>query len=81
MPRHLNVKRLSDEFGQYEILFTCARCRHRRMVKPGALSRIFGWDAELATIAKRMRCSRCNAKQCEVDVRGMTRPRDYRPVR
>lgn len=75
------VVRLSDEFGQYSIQLSCLRCRHSRTVYPNALARIFHWETELATIARRMRCSRCNAKQCEISVSFPVKPRGPDPRR
>jgi hypothetical protein len=76
-----NVVRLSDEFGQYAILLTCARCRHSRIVYPNALARIFAWETELAAIARRMRCSKCDARQCEITVSFPVKPRGGDPRR
>jgi hypothetical protein len=78
-PKH--VVRLSDEFGQYAILLCCQRCRHSRTVYPNALARIFDWETELAAIARRMRCSKCSAKQCELTVSFPVKPRGPDPRR
>ena len=78
--RAKKVEKLSDEFGQYAITLNCQRCRHARTVYPNALAPIVGWEAPLAAIASRMRCSKCNAKQCELTVTFPVKPRGS-PVR
>jgi hypothetical protein len=59
----LTVDKLSDEFGQYEILLTC-ECGHTRRCYPHTLAPFAGWDAKLEDVARRMRCSICGAKKC-----------------
>lgn len=54
--RDLHIERLSDEFGQYEILLTCA-CGHTRRCHPRTLATIAGWEAKLEDIVRRMRCT------------------------
>jgi hypothetical protein len=79
--RDKEVARLADEFGQYAIALSCRRCRHARTVYPTALARIFGWQAELTVIARRFRCSKCNAKQCDLRVSFPVKPHGYREPR
>jgi hypothetical protein len=73
----LVVKKLNDHFGQYHIYAQCKACKHGRQIQPAALARIFGWDAELARIVERMRCSKCGKKQCEVTIGFDRRPRRW----
>ena len=73
----LQIDRLSDEFGQYQIVLTCS-CGHRRECYPVTLARIAGWDARLVDVAKRMRCSKCGRKDCVATVVEMQKPRGYR---
>jgi hypothetical protein len=68
MRRQLNVHRLSDEFGQYTLRMTCARCQYVRLALPYKLARLVGWDATLDELQQRLRCSRCGAKECVIDV-------------
>ena len=68
----LNVIKLSDHFGQYVLILTCA-CGHSRTANPEVLARIAGWDAALGDVIKRMRCSKCNAHGCTATVRPETK--------
>jgi hypothetical protein len=63
-----NIVRLSDEFGQYVITIKCI-CGHARTAHPTTLARFAGWDALLADVIKRMRCSKCNRRGCTATVR------------
>ena len=71
------IKKLNDHFGQYSIHVQCRACKHGREIQPVALARIFGWDAEFARVIERMRCSKCNKKNCEVTIGFETRPRRW----
>ena len=44
-------------------------CGHIRMARPDTLAKLAGWDAELALVVKRMRCSKCGKRQCTASVR------------
>ena len=57
----LQVVRLSDHFGQYVVLLKC-RCGHSRECYPKTLAGFAGWDAKLADLVRRLRCSRCGAR-------------------
>ena len=72
MGRELQIDKLSDEFGQYEILLTC-KCGHTRRVYPRTLAGIAGWDARLVDVVKRLRCSKCGKRQCSASVRHETK--------
>jgi len=64
----LTVVKLSDHFGQYRLVIECV-CGHVRLARPETLARIAGWDADLTIVARRLRCSKCGARQCSVAVR------------
>jgi hypothetical protein len=40
-----NIRKLSDQFGDYVIDVRCRKCAHQREVNPHVLARIFGWNA------------------------------------
>lgn len=75
--RPLQIERLSDEFGQYEILLTCA-CGHTRRCHPKTLATIAGWDAKLADVVKRLRCSKCSERKCSARAMTLSPPRGYK---
>jgi hypothetical protein len=77
MGRNFHIEKLSDEFGQYTLILRCAACSHERAAEPRALSGLCGWDAKLEAIAKRMRCSKCGAKQCSLRAVPPRKPRGY----
>jgi hypothetical protein len=54
----LTVVRLADHFGQYIIVLKC-ECGHSRHARPATLAAIAGWNALLADVVKRLRCSKC----------------------
>jgi hypothetical protein len=68
----LTVVRLSDHFGQYVLTLTC-ECGHTRTSQPQTLASLAGWDALLADVAKRLRCSHCGKRVCSVTVRPETK--------
>jgi len=70
----LRIDKLSDEFGQYEILLTC-KCGHSRRVFPQTLAGIAGWEARLVDVVKRLRCSKCGKRACEVETIPLAPPR------
>jgi hypothetical protein len=76
MPRPLHVIKLSDEFGQYEILLTCD-CGHTRKCYPQTLARIAGWEVKLDDVVKRVRCSKCGERKCKPKILHITAPRKY----
>ena len=45
-----------------------------------ALARLCGWDAKLADVEKRMRCSICGKKQCTLRAFPPRKPREYSSV-
>jgi hypothetical protein len=75
MPTDFKVQRLSDEFGEYLLVIKCAGCAHERRAYPNLLAHICGWDAKLAHLEKRLRCSNCGQKSCHVRAIEMQKPR------
>jgi hypothetical protein len=75
--RDVDIKILSDEFGQYDIYLRC-ECGHIRKCFPKTLAIIAGWDAKLDDVVKRLRCSKCQRKKCTARAVAMTTPRGYR---
>jgi hypothetical protein len=69
------VRRLSDQFGDYLLVLKCAKCQHVRSTEPVALAKIVGWDATLESLATRLRCAACGAKEVEFEVQRRPRPR------
>jgi hypothetical protein len=78
MRRDFKVEKLSDEFGQYSLILTCDACGHERKAAPQTLAKICGWEARLADVAKRLRCSRCGERQCAARALPLTTPRGYK---
>lgn len=60
------VNRLDDEFAAYLLRITCRNCRHVRVTSPHPIARLLGWHTTLADAARRLRCSRCQAKDSEL---------------
>jgi hypothetical protein len=74
MRRDFKIDKLSDEFGQYLILIECA-CGHTRRASPHTLAAFVGWDANLADVVRRLRCSKCNQKRCTARAVELIKPR------
>jgi hypothetical protein len=68
----LNIVKLSDNFGQYVLTLKC-ECGHTRTAQPQTLAALAGWDALLADVVKRLRCSHCGKRQCSATVRPETK--------
>ena len=64
--RLLNVQKLSDRKGDYILFLKCRRCQHYRYSPPQTFVSLLGEHAALATVAARLRCSACGAKDVEV---------------
>ena len=64
----LNVVKLSEHGGQFVLTIICP-CGHTRTASPSTLARFAGWDALLADVVKRMRCSKCGEHKCRMTVR------------
>ena len=72
--------KLGDEFGDYLLTIACRQCRHIRVAEPHTLAEIVGWEIALTDLAKRLRCSSCGGKDCELRPNPRPRPRkkDFR---
>jgi hypothetical protein len=77
MARDFHIDKLSDEFGQYTLVLKCSACNHERTAEPHTLGRLCGWDARLEVVAKRMRCSKCGQKKCQLRAFPPRKPRGY----
>lgn len=75
--RDLDVDKLSDHFGQYVVVLTCA-CGHSRRCYPKTFAAFAGWDAKLIDVVKRMRCTKCGKRECSVRAMRETAPRGYK---
>jgi hypothetical protein len=75
--RALRIEKLSDEFGQYLIVLSCA-CRHVRQAYPRTLPAISGWEARLEDVVRRMCCTKCGERKCSAKVLPLTAPRGHR---
>jgi hypothetical protein len=80
MRRQLLVKQLGDEFGDYLLTIECRQCKHKRVTEPRSLAKLVGWEITLDALAKRLRCSSCRKKDCELTPNARPRPRgkDFR---
>jgi hypothetical protein len=68
--------KLSDEFGQYVNYLHC-ECGHTRRRMPRSLAAFAGWEANLADVVRRMRCSKCGKKSCKARAVEEIKPRGY----
>jgi len=76
------IRKLSDRFADYLLRITCRKCGHVRNTEPHALAKLLGWETPLATIAARMRCSKCNVRgECELTAIDQAKPRGHRDGR
>ena len=55
------IERLSDEFGQFRLSIACP-CGHVRIADPKVLAAAAGWDAKIADLVRRLRCSKCGQR-------------------
>jgi hypothetical protein len=69
-----HIHKLEDCFAEFLVRVTCP-CGASRHIEPQALARLVGWSASLASLAPRMRCSRCGKKDAEVVAVAKPRPR------
>ena len=75
-----HVEKLSDEFGQYLLVLECSACGHQRKANPQTLARLFGWDTRLDEVTRRLRCSKCDKRQCSARAVPAQKPRGYSPL-
>ena len=78
MAKDFHVEKLADEFGQYVLYLKCESCLHERRTTPHLLAKLCGWDAKLADVARRLRCSVCGKRKCVARAVPMTPPRGYK---
>ena len=78
-PRELNIVRLSDEFGQYQLHLMCRTCRHERYAFPHTFTHLYGWDAKIDDLVARLRFSKCGQRNCAARVIPQQKPRGIRP--
>lgn len=71
----LHVIKLSDHFGDYLLNVECRKCRHTRTVSPHVFAKFYGWEAALADVTAKLRCSKCDAKDVAIVVHPNRRPR------
>lgn len=76
----LHIDKLSDHFGQYMLMLSC-ECGHVRECYPKTLAAFAGWDARLADIVRRMRCTKCRRKRCSARAVSLLKPRGLRDGR
>ena len=81
MRRDPKIEKLSDDFGQYELTLKCDVCGHLRRASPHTLANLCGWDAPIAEVAKRLRCSKCGQKKCTANAMPLTKPRGLKDAR
>src|ERR1700735_741256 len=77
MASGFHIDKLSDEFGQYTLVLKCSECGHERTAEPHTLGRLCGWDTRLEDVAKRLRCSKCGKKKCDLRAFAPRKPRGY----
>jgi hypothetical protein len=76
------ITKLSDRFADYTLRIKCRKCGHERYTEPHFLAKLMGWEATLASISLRMRCSKCNVRgECELTATNTPKPRGYRSER
>jgi hypothetical protein len=72
------IDKLSDHSGAYVISITCRECRHDREILPQSLANILGWNVTLKQACTRLRCSKCQARQVDVQIVFNRRPRGWK---
>jgi hypothetical protein len=73
-----SINKLSDHSGAYVICVTCARCRHEREMEPRVLANILGWHATLKQACLRLRCSKCDSREVDVEIAFHRKPRGWK---
>ena len=72
------IDKLSDHAGSYVICVTCRKCKHEREMSPQSLANVLGWNVTLRQACTRLRCSKCQARDFEVEVAFNRKPRGWR---
>lgn len=78
MRRGFKIDKLSDEFGQYDLILKCGVCGHERRTTPHTLANFCGWDARLEDVTCRLRCSKCGERKCMARALPPITPRGYK---
>jgi len=73
-----SIDKLSDHSGAYVICVTCRKCRHQREMEPRALANILGWNTTLKQACTRLRCSKCEGRNFQVEVAFNRKPRGWK---
>ena len=69
------ITKLSDRFADYLLRIKCGKCGHERTTDPHALPKLLGWGTPLTTVARRLRCSKCNVRgECELTAMNQPKP-------
>lgn len=72
------IKYLRDYGGDYLIFVRCRGCRHVREIEPVSLARRVGWEAELAQVTSRLKCSQCGKRTVDVAIGFERKPRGWK---
>jgi hypothetical protein len=72
-----SIDKLSDHSGSYVICVTCRKCRHEREIDPKFLANILGWNVTLRQACTRLRCSRCQTREFQVEIAFDRKPRGW----
>jgi translation initiation factor 2 beta subunit (eIF-2beta)/eIF-5 len=78
MRRSFKVEKLSDEFGQCDLVLKCEACGHEQRTVPRTLANIAGWEAKLGDVTRRLRCSKCGERKCVARALPSMPPRGYK---
>ena len=65
MSSETTLEQLAASRAVIQIL--CRRCRHGAIKCPMELAPGVGWTCKVAQIAPKLRCSKCNSRQVNVD--------------
>ncbi len=69
------VRTLRDYEGQFHLDVTCVGCGHGRVIAARTLANFAGPSAPIATVVKRLRCTRCQGRVHDIKVVGIPRQR------
>ena len=72
------IDKLSDHSGTYVICVQCRQCKHEREIDPRMLANILGWNVTLQQACTRLRCSKCQARNFQVEVAFDRKPRGWK---
>lgn len=72
------IDKLSDHSGAYVICVKCRQCQHQREIDPRTLANFLGWNATLNQACARLRCSKCQSRNFQVEIAFNRKPRGWR---